>query len=565
MELQAREDPVNRLVRLLASAFVVCSAVPDVSAVPVQFPYFGVLYATGGAPYEGTVDVTVTLHADPVTAGTDFWTHTYVSETIDEGLLALPIGGGGSPAIGAAALAVPEVWIEITIGTTTLSPRQRVLSVPYAIAAGDAETLGGVAPSGYATAGDALAILDELDALSDFRDNVLACAADSGLWNGTQCISVSAGGGGSTVDPFTVADVSDVEVSTLITSNLIVPVGFGVAVAASVSGDGSPELSVEGGSWGPVDSVAPGETLMVRMTSAPTGTTPLVVTIDLGGTTTDWTVTTGDAVPDAFSFAPVTDVGLGSVIASAPIVPTGLAITAPISVAGDGSPEIRVQGGAWMTSGSVAPGNSVEVRLTSASAVTTSRTATVTIGGVSADFVVTTGAVTALSCAEILSASPGSPSGEYTILANGTTVDVWCEMTFDGGGYTLLVSHDRTNNADFNTMTISTGDLADGQRLDPQVTNSVWNSATAEKRMLVRCKDGGIWGSAIANNWYAGGYTGGYRSNCGFSYGSTIDGYSGDSWYQQNGNGQCLHGSSTGMAATGTSASCSGLVQHLIR
>ena len=63
----------------------------------------------------------------------------------------------------------------------------------------------------------------------------------------------------------------------------------------------------------------------------------------------------------------------------------------PISIAGDGSPEYRIDGGAWTSaSGWVGSGDTVEVRLTSPTLVATSHTATLSVGTTTSDFVVRT-------------------------------------------------------------------------------------------------------------------------------------------------------------------------------
>ncbi len=98
-----------------------------------------------------------------------------------------------------------------------------------------------------------------------------------------------------------------------------------------------------------------------------------------------------DTDPDAFSFAPQTGVALGAAIVSAPATITGINTATPISVTGG---EYAINGGAYTsTAGTINNNQTVTVRQTSSAAPLTATTATLTIGGVEADFTVTTAEV----------------------------------------------------------------------------------------------------------------------------------------------------------------------------
>jgi hypothetical protein len=119
-------------------------------AVPVEIPYFGFLTFESGAVYNGDVALTVRLHSHPTAASTVWGPHTFLDLPVEDGRLAFLLGGPESAPLPSATLAQPELWLELQVGNTTLTPRQRILAVPYARVAEDAERLGGSAASAYA-------------------------------------------------------------------------------------------------------------------------------------------------------------------------------------------------------------------------------------------------------------------------------------------------------------------------------------------------------------------------------------------------------------------------------
>lgn len=98
-----------------------------------------------------------------------------------------------------------------------------------------------------------------------------------------------------------------------------------------------------------------------------------------------------DTTPSAFSFADQTGVAPNTPITSGSIVIAGINAETPVSVSGDGSPKIRIGGtGSWVSAGTITNGQSIEVRLTSASAANTTRSAIVIVGGMTDNWSVTT-------------------------------------------------------------------------------------------------------------------------------------------------------------------------------
>ncbi|WP_043317022.1 hypothetical protein [Microbulbifer sp. HZ11] len=95
-----------------------------------------------------------------------------------------------------------------------------------------------------------------------------------------------------------------------------------------------------------------------------------------------------DTRPDAFSFTAVTDAEMGTAYTSGAITVSGINAAANISISGG---EYSVNNGAFSSdAATVENGDSVSVRVTASTEYSTTVTATLSIGGISADYAVTT-------------------------------------------------------------------------------------------------------------------------------------------------------------------------------
>lgn len=124
------------------------------------------------------------------------------------------------------------------------------------------------------------------------------------------------------------------------------------------------------------------------------------------------TPTPSDTTPDAFSFDAVTGATRSTVVTSNQITPTGYDASAAISIVGG---EYQIGAGSWTSgSGTISPGSAVRVRLTSSASYSTLATATLTIGGVSGDFDVTTEATPSPTSTRADSTAVTSDSTAFT-------------------------------------------------------------------------------------------------------------------------------------------------------
>ena len=99
-----------------------------------------------------------------------------------------------------------------------------------------------------------------------------------------------------------------------------------------------------------------------------------------------------DTTPDSFSFSAVTGVEINMPCSSPPVTITGINTVTPISISSNWmDAQYQVNGGAWTsTAGTVQNNDQVAVRMISAATYNTTKSATLTIGGVSATFTVAT-------------------------------------------------------------------------------------------------------------------------------------------------------------------------------
>ncbi len=119
---------------LLALAFA-----SPAHAVPFLLQQQGRLLDAVDQPLTGSRPVTFALYDDD-TAGNLLWTET-VDVTFADGYFSVTLGQ--TNAITEAEIEEPEIWLGLTIATEELLPRQRLVSVPYAVRSGTAESLVG--------------------------------------------------------------------------------------------------------------------------------------------------------------------------------------------------------------------------------------------------------------------------------------------------------------------------------------------------------------------------------------------------------------------------------------
>lgn len=122
-------------------------------AVPLGIPYNGYLSDSDGQPYTGAVGVVAALFGQ-AEGGDALVNCQWNSLEVVSGNLSFIIGGETCQPNLDSTVVQGDLWLEVTIDDNVLSPRQQVLSVPFALVSGDSEALGGLAASEYVTSGE---------------------------------------------------------------------------------------------------------------------------------------------------------------------------------------------------------------------------------------------------------------------------------------------------------------------------------------------------------------------------------------------------------------------------
>jgi len=237
----------------------------------------------------------------------------------------------------------------------------------------------------------------------------------------------------TTPDSFTLTSVTNASPSSTVISSPATITGIEAAAAATVSGDGAPEFSLDGGTtWATSGTVSSGSSIIVRLISGALDETR-VATLTVGGVITTFSVTVRpqDTAPDSFTFADKL-AAPGTTVTSDPATLSGFEGSVSISVSGSGSPNYRIDGGEWMTEpGTVTSGRQVQIRLTASNTESASRSATLTVGSTSASLTVTTQDISPeeFSLTPVTGAEPSALITSDTAIVSGVTGSVAISVT----------------------------------------------------------------------------------------------------------------------------------------
>lgn len=136
----------------------------------------------------------------------------------------------------------------------------------------------------------------------DFRIRVLSSSSNGTSTSGTLTIGTVSDtyqvstGQDTTVDAYDFTNQNSLNLSTLVYSNTETITGISTGVSVSISGN-SAEFSINGGSYGTSGTITNNQTLRLRMNTSGSFSTNTSTTVNVGGVTDTWTITTRGQTP----------------------------------------------------------------------------------------------------------------------------------------------------------------------------------------------------------------------------------------------------------------------------
>lgn len=216
----------------------------------------------------------------------------------------------------------------------------------------------------------------------------------------------------TTPDPFVLVAQTGVPLNSLRTSNSISVTGINTQTSIGISNGA---YSIDGGTFtSSAGAVSAGQSVVVRLAASASISTTTSATLTIGGVQSTFSVTTigPSTTPSAFSFAPVSLATLATSYTSSTATINGINSPAPVSISGG---TYSVAGGPFVTSaGTVSNGQTLVVRQVSSASSNVSTTATLTVGGLSVPFTVTTADLSPNAFSFPITAACGLGSGSAT-------------------------------------------------------------------------------------------------------------------------------------------------------
>src|SRR5580700_7473111 len=278
----------------LAPRTVAQTSTQTASALPRLVRFGGTAKDLNGNPLTGVVGITFALYSEQ-TGGASLWLETQNVTADSNGHYTVLLGSTKPDGLPADLFTSEQAhWVGVQVSGQAEQPRVLLVSAPYALKAGDAETIGGLPPSAFVLAGPALM---NSSTASDTPETVTPLTATDvtttggtmsylPIFSGAATIidsSVFQTGSGTTgkigIDTTTPATTLDVNGAGTIRGTLSLPA---TGAATATAGDVSQGLNFVASSYNSTSATAVNQTFRwhaepaANDTSAPSGTLNLL-------------------------------------------------------------------------------------------------------------------------------------------------------------------------------------------------------------------------------------------------------------------------------------------------
>jgi hypothetical protein len=133
--------------RFLSLGFALLLAGAARADVPREVGYQGVILDASGQPFDGSANLAISLwrHATSTATSDRLYREVHGGAAIVDGVYAIALGRGAQPlgTFSAELFGAADLWLELAVDGETLTPRQKLQTVPYAFRSADAERVGG--------------------------------------------------------------------------------------------------------------------------------------------------------------------------------------------------------------------------------------------------------------------------------------------------------------------------------------------------------------------------------------------------------------------------------------
>jgi trimeric autotransporter adhesin len=140
------------LMLSLTQLAVAQTAAPTASALPRLMRFGGTVKELSGSPLSGVVGITFAFYSEQ-SGGAPLWLETQNATVDGNGHYAVLLGSTKPDGLPAELFISEQArWVGVQVSGQAEQPRVLLVSAPYALKAGDAETIGGLPPSAFVLA-----------------------------------------------------------------------------------------------------------------------------------------------------------------------------------------------------------------------------------------------------------------------------------------------------------------------------------------------------------------------------------------------------------------------------